>query len=383
MLNIFYLDIHTVIGLLFWVNVGLSFLLITKFNLVVDVYYKKELLYFIFSRVFQALGWLLLFYRGIISEFLALNLANSLLLVGFCLQVFVFFTLIKRVKFSNVFIVVVSTISGIVLLNVFSNEAESTKMIIVTSTVLIIYSIPVVSAILSKVNSTYKLIITLSYTLLVIACAIRVTDLLLHPHYDNTVQVFSNTFAYIMFVLVAVVTTPTFLFEFNRKNEVGLNFLAKTDSLTGLMNRRTLIIEMARLIETHQQKSSSMAVLFLDIDWFKRINDSQGHEIGDIILQDLSNILVNQIRDFDIVARYGGEEFVVVLPYTDVSGTKLVTDRINQGIRESKYNYTVSIGVCCKTPQDSTVTEYISMADKAMYHAKQNGKNKVIFCKET
>ena len=161
-----------------------------------------------------------------------------------------------------------------------------------------------------------------------------------------------------------------------------LTKLAHTDPLTGLMNRRHFRLladqEFTRAARTHQQ----LLMMMLDIDHFKHVNDTHGHDVGDQALIAIANVLRDGIRDMDILARWGGEEFLVLLPETDMAGAMPIAERIREQVSQIKLpkipeGLTISIGMCEAAPgmELKTVT---SLADQALYQAKANGRNRIV-----
>ena len=125
----------------------------------------------------------------------------------------------------------------------------------------------------------------------------------------------------------------------------------------------------------------------LDIDHFKTINDTFGHQAGDFVLKTITDIMRNTMRESDILARYGGEEFLALLPYTKANAANLIAERIcnlikNQEIMDGEHiiNVTVSAGVSTLNPSDNfSLQDCIAMADSALYCAKENGRNRVYY----
>ncbi len=153
---------------------------------------------------------------------------------------------------------------------------------------------------------------------------------------------------------------------------------ARIDSLTGLANRRALEEILAAEISRAHRFAHQLAVVLLDLDRFKEINDSFGHAAGDVMLRAVSRLLTSLARQGDTVARWGGEEFVVVLPETDLAGAQRFAERLRrtieaQAIGEMKTS--ASCGVATMLPDDS-VEELIGAADQALYLAKSNGRNR-------
>lgn len=160
--------------------------------------------------------------------------------------------------------------------------------------------------------------------------------------------------------------------------------LSFMDDLTVLYNQRYLPELLDREISRSGRDSSSFSVLFMDVDYFKKVNDSNGHVVGSRILKDIGHIISSSIRICDSGFRYGGDEFVIVLADTNAESAELVAERIRKKIEETlfcpetaKLNVTVSIGLACFPDHAKTREEIIFMADQAMYDGKAKSRNVV------
>lgn len=163
-----------------------------------------------------------------------------------------------------------------------------------------------------------------------------------------------------------------------------LLILATTDSLTGLSNRRHFLEKLSEEISRTQRYGRPCAVAMVDADHFKAVNDTYGHEVGDRVLKQLSNLMSGEVRDVDCVGRLGGEEFAILLPETNVEGGKVFCERLLNSIRgaevdlgENTLRYTVSIGLTevCKGEVKTDVI--LNRADEALYVAKESGRDRV------
>lgn len=160
---------------------------------------------------------------------------------------------------------------------------------------------------------------------------------------------------------------------------------ATTDDLTGLANRRELQKTGAREFMRALRFGRSLSVMMLDLDHFKEVNDSFDHTMGDEVLRHISDICRETIRGQDLLVRYGGEEFVILLPETDIEGTRQLAERICRDVEawpyesgETKIPITISIGVSELEIGDTDYQEILLRADKALYEAKRQGRNRVI-----
>lgn len=157
--------------------------------------------------------------------------------------------------------------------------------------------------------------------------------------------------------------------------------MATIDPLTGLLNRRELDKRASIALSQTQRNNSPLAVLFIDIDYFKKVNDTHGHSFGDDVLQHLGKILLSKRREHDIVARFGGEEFILVLPDADDKNALRVAEIIRSDIESSEINgvnITVSIGISINKSDKNKIDALIKEADSALYEAKDKGRNRAI-----
>ncbi|MBZ0186468.1 MAG: diguanylate cyclase, partial [Candidatus Obscuribacterales bacterium] len=154
-----------------------------------------------------------------------------------------------------------------------------------------------------------------------------------------------------------------------------------TDAMTGLPNRRHFETQLSKEIDRYQRFGHAFSFIIIDLDYLKKINDNLGHQFGDEAIKHIGNVLKKSIRDVDTVGRFGGEEFVVLLPETDLKWAKMVAERICTSIREKVVEgvgtITASLGVAV-FPKDADDKEKLfELADKALYLAKQRGRNRV------
>ena len=168
--------------------------------------------------------------------------------------------------------------------------------------------------------------------------------------------------------------------------QAGLE-VAITDQLTGLYNRRYLSSHLDNLINKSVENGRSVSLLVIDIDHFKIVNDTYGHDVGDQVLKEFARRLSSNVRGIDMACRYGGEEFIVAMPETDVSFSYMVAERLRQEVAEIPFkvktdegelSITISIGITDWEGQDDSVESLLKRADQALYKAKRDGRNRVV-----
>jgi len=156
--------------------------------------------------------------------------------------------------------------------------------------------------------------------------------------------------------------------------------MAETDPLTNIYNRRKFFRLLELEIQRVERYDRSLSIVILDIDHFKRVNDTYGHDTGDFVLRKITELIRENARISDILARYGGEEFVIILPETDIEGASKQIERMRKVIEKTSFegvgNLTISAGITSYTGGDSCES-MITRADKALYLAKEEGRNRV------
>jgi diguanylate cyclase (GGDEF)-like protein len=165
-----------------------------------------------------------------------------------------------------------------------------------------------------------------------------------------------------------------------KRNEEEIYLLATTDSLTGIANRREFTAILVREMDQTKRYGMPMALAMYDLDYFKRVNDTFGHDVGDYVLQAVTGLVKDNIRATDIVARWGGEEFMVLMPQTDIQAARNTAEKLRRAIAGHHFdqvdNLTVSFGVVAYEPQDD-LNSLLKRVDDALYKAKEQGRNRV------
>ncbi len=163
-----------------------------------------------------------------------------------------------------------------------------------------------------------------------------------------------------------------------------LRVMSITDPLTGRYNRRFINDHIRRELKLAQRTGQPVSVLMIDLDNFKEYNDRHGHIAGDEALRKLGDVLVDQVRETDVVARYGGEEFLVYLSHTNTEGARQVAEKLREAVEQTSFSLkgedtriTISVGVATAHEEVSTYEDLVDHADKAMYRAKAEGRNLV------
>lgn len=163
-------------------------------------------------------------------------------------------------------------------------------------------------------------------------------------------------------------------------------YLSLTDALTGLYNRRHFNAELEREFMRSKRYGGNLCIAIIDIDFFKKINDTYGHLCGDYVLKEVAYLILENFRKTDMVFRYGGEEFVVIMTETSLENSLIPLERLRKTIENNNFIFkgekikvTISIGT--ETNHTESTEEFLNNADKALYQAKQSGRNQTVLFK--
>jgi diguanylate cyclase (GGDEF)-like protein len=166
-----------------------------------------------------------------------------------------------------------------------------------------------------------------------------------------------------------------------------LEQLSKTDALTELYNRRYMIEKLAEEVNRYRRNRKPFSIIIADIDDFKKVNDTYGHDCGDYIIKRTSQTLADSIRDIDAVGRWGGEEFLILLPETVAEGAVVLAERIQKNVRQAVWTYNqaqilirLTLGIAT-FDGETDLEAVIKQADRALYDGKNNGKNCIVVAK--
>jgi diguanylate cyclase (GGDEF)-like protein len=174
------------------------------------------------------------------------------------------------------------------------------------------------------------------------------------------------------------------------KSTAKIRLLSVTDEITGLYNQRKLVEDLDYYISRYPYDQVVFSLLFIDIDYFKNVNDQYGHVVGSQLLIDMAKVLKTQLRSTDLVYRYGGDEFIVLLPRANIQESKKIALRISESVKEAefnldngeKYKLSLSVGIAEFPTDASDAKAVIDFADKMMYLSKKSGRGKVFHINE-
>ena len=186
----------------------------------------------------------------------------------------------------------------------------------------------------------------------------------------------SNELSYLAVVAVAIAGLSQL-----RRTQAQLELLATHDPLTNVLNARAFSTELAQELSRNRRYGRPLALIYLDLDDFKRVNDAHGHATGDAVLRLVADATRSAVRQADVVGRLGGDEFAVLMPETEGTVAHAAANRLAVGIRtvfRGTPSVTASIGVVSVTGSEAGTDELLRKADQAMYEAKRSGKDRVV-----
>jgi len=224
--------------------------------------------------------------------------------------------------------------------------------------------------------------------LLVCSCA-----LFYIPNNPFALVEYSSTLKIHFLASMVTVTVLSYFYEYTSRKSydkllsvsLELEEATLTDFLTGLGNRRKILQQIKYEKNSYERYPQQFSIILCDIDYFKKINDTHGHDCGDHVLKSVADIFTETLRNVDIVARWGGEEFLVLLPKIDRNGSIIAAERLRHNIEQMNIHYgnvvvniTMSFGISTWKETDNDVEAFINQADENLYRAKEEGRNRVV-----
>jgi diguanylate cyclase (GGDEF)-like protein len=380
------LDSRTLVAVLFWGNLMAS-LMVFSYRLFVSMVHDRRLLRRLtYAKIFQAAAWLLLCFRGSMPDALSVNIGNSLLFIGFFSEAL---TTLDIMKTNNKWLYFSETLL-LILSIIFFNIAETwhnpgIRVATASIAVFLLLFLPSLLLVFVKGNSRFKRSTGILY---IIFLALQLPRAVagMSKNYGLFTPGIVQTLTFLALVAMLIYGLMMDLLLIKEDSDKELYTIATTDHLTRLSNRFNFMEKAEGLFSQHQRLQQVLAVLFLDIDHFKVINDQYSHSTGDEVLAHLGTMIAASLRKGDLTCRYGGEEFLVLLPWVSSDAVKIVVDRLITGTRSIRldahpqFKMTVSIGVVFGVPQPGeTLESFIHSADAALYEAKNTGRDRSVF----
>jgi diguanylate cyclase (GGDEF)-like protein len=336
------------------------------------------------AKSFQCVGFLLLAARGAVPDILSVNLGNTLAFIGFYNEAVAMLRILNeagRVRALLVPILAVCVLGFNFLEFVYPDS--SLRVASASICIILIYALPCLRLFISPNSGRFKQwvgVMSLCVLVMLFPRAIYAltteTSLL-----SNT---YIQTMTFLAMALQLVFSLPAYLLLIKEDTDQLIASMATTDMLTGLSNRYSFLDAAQRMFLRSRINGQSIAVLFIDIDYFKTINDAHGHAFGDQVLVSLGRTIRECLRPTDLSCRYGGDEFVVLLHDADASSATLAAERIRSLVAmlsfpdSADFHFTLSVGVADGVPsEDDSLDLFIGRADSALYVAKRSGRDRI------
>ena len=328
----------------------------------------------------QALAWLLLAARGMVADLLTIALANGLLALTWALQVAAIREFRGRPTAAALIWSVPLVVSGVVMSLPDGAHARLASLLHGTAYLAIAISVlhdprrPVLRA-------RWLLGACYAGAAATLMLAAWITPGVLVPAFATSGY---HGFFYVGTYALVVAGSFAFLLMHKERAEEETSRLATTDPLTGVFNRRTFIELADQELARSRRAGTPLSLMMLDLDHFKRVNDTFGHLTGDEVLVAFTRLVKDCVRRGDLVVRYGGEEFCVLLPGTTLAAATALAERIraacsSQSLTAQAFKVTVSVGLTAYAgDSNTTLGDLLARADEALYLAKDEGRDRVI-----
>ncbi len=383
---LFNLDVRTLIMVLFYGNL-VSVALISVFYFATPTGRDwVTCLPLFFAKAFQALGYFFMMQREFIHPLLSVNLGNTLAFIGFAYEGLATLRILnedrKRARLYLLAVLALSAL-GFNLLE-FLYADPSVRVACASVCIILILCMPCLRLFISPNSGRFKRCVGVMYLGVVVMMVPRAISAIL-----GDVSLFTNNYVQVLtflaMVLQLVFSLPAYLLLNKEDSDRIIARMASTDMLTGLSNRYSFLEAAQRVFIRNRVNKSSIAVLFIDIDHFKKINDTHGHAFGDTVLSALGRMINESLRPTDLSCRYGGEEFILLLQQAERDIAVMVAERLRNAAGRLSFpevpdfRFTLSAGVASGMPvEGDTLEQYISCADSALYVAKRSGRNRVV-----
>ncbi|MGI5940239.1 MAG: GGDEF domain-containing protein [Thermoleophilia bacterium] len=376
------LDIKTTLMLISIANAIVLVLL-----LIYDRRRDKEysLIIFISGLVCMVAGYFLLYLRGNVPFWLSGCVGNIIIYTGYALEMTAFCILCKassKFVWCFRFIAALGAVAFVVLYVIPSDILPQSRYVILSSIVLsCMFLLGGIMLLCGGWKECLRCAIGIIFVVLGVAFLVRTWSAYMVSFTLHT-SAGSQTTAFLLLFISTIASSIGFMVLTKEEADKELIIAATTDALTGALNRRSFFSKSAEILNFAVRRSLVASIIMLDIDHFKRINDTYGHQRGDAVLKSFVETIHHQIRPYDIFARIGGEEFALLI-LEDSAGANSLAERIRLAIQEliiePDIRITTSVGIKTFVPKNANdINDAMRESDNALYKAKETGRNRVV-----
>ncbi len=337
------------------------------------------------AKIVQAVAWSMLALRAELPYFATVLMANTFLFIGIALEVAAMMEANEHAAWRRYLVLPLAFSIASFGYAYFTDQAPSVRIIISAIGIGTLYLLGALSILLQWRNaSRLGRFIAIAASIFAMMMVLRVVWVMASSQgMVMTDRNWMQDLSFICIYILMLLNGFGFLLIAREKQEHELQRLAVVDPLTDAPNRRGFYNALSPWVSLARRPGQSTALIMLDLDHFKRVNDTYGHHVGDVVLKSVVEVGQKQLRDSDMLGRLGGEEFAVLLPRTTLQDAMLVAERIRQAIsvmpiktERALIYITASLGVTTIRTDDSMVSLF-KRADEALYAAKEAGRNKV------